>query len=64
MTLDRALIWAFAQKVFGSEAAARAWMIAPNWSLDNERPIDLLETEEGATEVRDSLGRIQDGTFS
>jgi putative toxin-antitoxin system antitoxin component (TIGR02293 family) len=64
MTRSQTQIWAFARSVLGSDAAADAWMKAPNRSLDNEREIDLLQSEGGAREVQDALGRIQHGIFS
>jgi putative toxin-antitoxin system antitoxin component (TIGR02293 family) len=54
----------FATVVLGSEAAARTWMASPNWSLDDERPEELLKSQAGAREVEDALGRIQHGVFS
>jgi len=59
-----ARIYALAETVLGSRATAERWMITPNWSLDNMRPLDLLDTEVSAREVEDALGRIDEGAFA
>jgi putative toxin-antitoxin system antitoxin component (TIGR02293 family) len=59
-----ARIYALAETVLGSREAAERWMLAPNWALDDARPLDLLETEVAAREVEDALGRIDEGIFS
>jgi len=59
-----ARLYAFASEVLGSDDAARTWMLTKNRSLDNERPFDLLDTEGGAREVEDALGRIQYGVIA
>ena len=59
-----ARIYALAEAVLGSRAMAERWMVTPNWSLDDMRPLDLLDTEVSAREVEDALGRIDDGAFA
>ncbi len=59
-----ARIYALAETVLGSRATAERWMVTPNWSLDDTRPLDLLNTEVSAREVEDALGRIDEGTFA
>ena len=39
-------------------------MTEENRALAGARPLDLLDTEVGETEVRDVLGRIDYGLFS
>ncbi|MDF1688380.1 MAG: MbcA/ParS/Xre antitoxin family protein [Cycloclasticus sp.] len=51
-------------RVMGSVAAAREWLDAPKYVLNNEKPIDLAQSEEGFEEVCQLLGRIEHGVFS
>jgi len=48
-----------ARRVFGERALA--WLKQPNAALANSRPLDLLDTEKGAAEVRRILGAIEYG---
>jgi putative toxin-antitoxin system antitoxin component (TIGR02293 family) len=59
-----ARLYAFAENVLGSRAAAETWMRTPNRALDGARPVDELETEIAAREVEDALGRIRHGIFA
>ncbi|WP_338764175.1 antitoxin Xre/MbcA/ParS toxin-binding domain-containing protein [Massilia sp. METH4] len=68
--LDAALserIWrladvlAMAREVFEEERAARAWLLAPNRAFGGAAPIDHLDTEPGATAVRQVLNAIATG---
>jgi putative toxin-antitoxin system antitoxin component (TIGR02293 family) len=59
-----ARIYALAEAVLGSRVTAERWMVTPNWSLDDMRPLDLLDTEVSAREVEDALGRIDEGAFA
>lgn len=45
-------------------ASAREWLETPVPALGNQRPLDLLETEPGAREVEDLIGRIGHGIVS
>lgn len=45
-------------------AATRTWLTAPVKGLGNARPIDFAQSEFGAREVRDLMGRLADGAFS
>lgn len=56
-----ARIMAFAEETFGSQPKAAAWLRRPTSVLDNERPLELLDTDEGAREVETLLGRIAHG---
>jgi putative toxin-antitoxin system antitoxin component (TIGR02293 family) len=48
----------------GDPDSARQWLISPVRGLDNAAPIDFARTELGAREVRNLIGRIEDGVFS
>jgi putative toxin-antitoxin system antitoxin component (TIGR02293 family) len=48
----------------GDTAAARTWLTSPVRGLGNARPIDFAQSEFGAREVRDLIGRLGDGVFS
>jgi putative toxin-antitoxin system antitoxin component (TIGR02293 family) len=50
--------------VLGSEDKASAWLRRPNRALDNELPIRLLDTDVGARQIEDLLGRIAHGLVS
>lgn len=53
-----------AEQVFGSAAAALAWLVTPATGLNQQRPADLLQTPEGAQLVADFLGRLEFGVYS
>lgn len=48
----------------GDSDAARNWLTSPVRGLGNARPIDYAQSEFGAREVRDLIGRLGDGVFS
>jgi putative toxin-antitoxin system antitoxin component (TIGR02293 family) len=48
----------------GDTAATRTWFTSPVRGLGNARPIDFAQSEFGAREVRDLIGRLADGVFS
>jgi putative toxin-antitoxin system antitoxin component (TIGR02293 family) len=48
----------------GDEDAARAWLSKPARALDGERPIDHAETEVGAREVENLIGRLEHGVYT
>ena len=48
----------------GGTEQARAWLKAPNWALGGKTPLDFADTEPGAREVENVLGRIEHGVFS
>ena len=49
---------------FGSMENAKEWMSRPCLPLGNYRPIELLDTDAGTTEIEAVLGRIRHGVFS
>jgi putative toxin-antitoxin system antitoxin component (TIGR02293 family) len=54
-------LYAMAEDILGSRDAASRWMQESNRSLGGETPLDYAETEVGAREVEDLLGRISHG---
>jgi uncharacterized protein (DUF2384 family) len=53
-----------ADRVFGNEAKAEAWLHRPNAALSGQKPIDLLKDELGAAVVRETLEQIDSGIFA
>jgi putative toxin-antitoxin system antitoxin component (TIGR02293 family) len=51
-------------KAFGEEDFARKWLNLPVPSLNDAIPIELAETDAGAREVEDALGRFMHGILS
>jgi len=63
--LRLAEIFDAALSLFGGDRdGARQWLTAPVRGLGNARPIDYARTELGAREVRNLIGRLEDGVFS
>jgi putative toxin-antitoxin system antitoxin component (TIGR02293 family) len=54
---ERALI------VFGNEDTARQWFHQPVKGFGGRTPLAFADTEPGAREVEDMLGRIEEGVF-
>jgi putative toxin-antitoxin system antitoxin component (TIGR02293 family) len=50
--------------VLGTEEKATTWLQRPNRALNGELPIRLLDTDVGARQVEDILGRIEHGIVS
>jgi putative toxin-antitoxin system antitoxin component (TIGR02293 family) len=48
----------------GDQVGARQWLETPIPSLGNQRPLELAQTEPGAREVEDLIGRIEHGIVS
>ena len=53
-----------AERIFGDEAKAEAWLNRPNPSLSGQKPVDLLDDELGAAVVRETLEQIDHGIFA
>jgi putative toxin-antitoxin system antitoxin component (TIGR02293 family) len=53
-----------AVEVMEAEDAARRWLNSPQVGLGGAVPLDYAETEVGAREVEDLLGRIEYGVYS
>jgi putative toxin-antitoxin system antitoxin component (TIGR02293 family) len=56
-----ARVLAAAEETFGDRAKAGTWLRRPTSGLAGERPLDLLDTDEGARAVETLLGRIGHG---
>lgn len=54
----------YAAQVFEDVGDAAAWLKTPNLSLGNLTPLDYADTEIGAREVENLLGRIDHGVYS
>ncbi len=59
-----ARLFALAASVFEDKESAREWLRTPQIGLKNRIPIELINTEAGAREVEDLLGRIEHGVLS
>jgi putative toxin-antitoxin system antitoxin component (TIGR02293 family) len=57
-------ILAKAIEVFGTQAAAEDWLNQPALALNDVRPLELLQTEQGAELVKDQLTRLEYGVYS
>lgn len=57
-------ILARATVVFGSQLEAEDWMDSPAIGLDQQRPVDLLQTPAGAGMVETLLGQMEYGVYS
>ncbi|HEY0327917.1 MAG TPA: MbcA/ParS/Xre antitoxin family protein [Rhodopseudomonas sp.] len=57
-------ICALADRVFGDEAKADAWLVHPNTSMSGQRPVDLMQDQLGAAVVRETLEQIDHGIFA
>jgi putative toxin-antitoxin system antitoxin component (TIGR02293 family) len=53
-----------AVEVLESEEEARQWLTAPQFGLGGAVPLEYAETEVGAREVENLLGRIEYGVYS
>lgn len=53
-----------AVEVLESADAARRWLSRPQYALGGAVPLDYAETEAGAREVENVLGRIEHGVYS
>lgn len=51
-------------EVIGSIEEAREWLKSPQRGLGGERPLDYAQTEVGAREVENLLGRIEYGVLA
>jgi len=50
--------------VLGKREDAQHWFLAPKKALGEQSPLEYADTELGAREVEDLLGRIEHGVFS
>jgi putative toxin-antitoxin system antitoxin component (TIGR02293 family) len=59
-----ARVMAHAIQVLGSRDKAAHWLRAANRALDGSAPLSLLDTDIGAQQVSEILGRIEYGIYS
>jgi putative toxin-antitoxin system antitoxin component (TIGR02293 family) len=62
--MNLADIISFGFEVFEDHARFKAWLQTPVRALGGKKPFDLLHTSFGRDEVRDLLGRIDQGVYS
>ncbi len=62
--LRLARIGAQAAEVLGSEEKAAQWLRRPNHALANQAPLEVLDSDIGARQVEDILGRVEHGVMS
>ena len=62
--LRYARLYASAVEVLGEAASAREWLRSPARALGYISPLEFAETEAGAREAENLLGRIEHGVFS
>jgi len=53
-----------AEEVLGDIEHARQWFKSPKLALAGKSPLEYADTEPGAREVEDLLGRLEHGVFS
>ena len=53
-----------ALEVLGEQEIVRRWFKTPKKALGGQSPLEYADTEPGAREVEDLLGRIEYGVFS
>jgi len=63
-TVRLARVYATAVEMIGNKEKAVEWLRTPNRALGGGRPLDQLDTDLGAREVEDILGRIAYGVYS
>ena len=59
-----ARVAALAEESLGGREKAARWLKRPNRALGNAIPLDHLDTDLGARQVEDVLGRISHGVYS
>jgi uncharacterized protein (DUF2384 family) len=57
-------VYVRATEIFGSRDEAVRWLTQPALGLDQQRPIDLLQTPAGVKLVKDFLGRLKYGVYN
>ncbi|WP_256004987.1 type II RES/Xre toxin-antitoxin system antitoxin [Pedobacter deserti] len=57
-------VYRFGYQVFSNREKFNKWVTAPNRSLDNRIPLEVMDTVFGIDEVKNIIGRIQHGVYS
>ena len=63
-TVRLARVYATAVEMIGNADKASKWLRTPNRALRGDVPLDHLDTDLGAKEVENILGRIAYGVYS
>jgi putative toxin-antitoxin system antitoxin component (TIGR02293 family) len=53
-----------AVKAFGTLSEANQWLYRPAMGLNQQKPIELMATEEGVQQVKDFLGRLEYNAYT
>jgi putative toxin-antitoxin system antitoxin component (TIGR02293 family) len=56
-------LYSYGYKIFGSQERFNTWMKLPSKHFQGRTPIELMDTQGGAKEVRDEIQRFEVGTF-
>lgn len=62
--LRLATLYERAKEVLETDESVKRWFHSPVKGLGGKTPFEFADTEPGAQEVMDILGRIEDGVFS
>ena len=62
--LDLLRLFAYAATIFDNEDIVRSWLDCEIPALSGTRPIDIMDTFQGRSMVRDILVKIERGEFS
>lgn len=62
-TASRTAIRKQAELLFGSRVEARAWLNRPAMALEQRRPIELLDTEQGRRILSNLLTQLEYGVY-
>ena len=57
------LFWLSVALFNGDQPTGRDWLTRPARAFNGQRPLDFAETEMGAREVEDLIGRIEHGVY-
>lgn len=64
VSAEQGAIEDLATRIFGSHEKALKWLHGENKRMNGGAPIELLERESGADEVRQMLHQIDEGMFA
>jgi len=56
-------LYSYGYKVFGRQESFNTWMKMPNKYFQGRSPIQLMDTQVGAKEVKNEIRRFEVGTF-
>jgi putative toxin-antitoxin system antitoxin component (TIGR02293 family) len=58
------LFWLAVDLYDGDQAAGRTWLTKPARALGGQTPLDCADTEAGAREVENVIGRLEHGVYT